>query len=296
MHPFDIKNIFLKSSTALTLSDRRLYNYLLHHALNKLSKQLDFVIPLTELEGVYGVSKAPIDRLKESLRRLIRTLIEFEIAPGKWVITSFLERAELDDGAQKLFYSYPLYCRTLFTHTPTLEKCLIQAHFTQKYSNLLYEILSDAHYLKKKELSLEIADLRSRLHIPDNKLSNYNDFNRFVLTPASEEINSYASFAVKFHTTRKGMKVTGVVFDLTTKRNLLNPQQVIPSKRHRLFIDNPELEKFYAYVLNAKTQERKKCFDMAIKNAAKKKIKLDEEVFDRPDLWIQWVDPPLFLK
>jgi hypothetical protein len=294
-----IKDLLLSSAIDLTLSDRRLYNYLLHNAFNKLVKKLNFKISLLELEGVYGTGFPPIDRIKESLKRLIRTLIEFETDSGSWVITSLLERAELDGSEKMLSYSYPLYCRQLFTNPFTLERCLIQAHFTQKYSNLLYEILSQAHYSKQEAISLEISDLRSRLHIQDNKLSNYSDLDRFVLTPASNEINSYASFAVKFHTKRKGMKVTHVIFEITNKKNLFNIEnasQIIPPKRPRLFIDNPELERAYAYILNAETKERRKYFDLAVKQASRKKIIIEEDQFDRPDLWFKWIDHDLFKK
>lgn len=294
-----IQDLLLSSAIDLTLSDRRLYNYLLHNAFNKLEKKLYFEMPLTQLEGIYGTGLPPVDRIKESLKRLIRTLIEFKTSKGHWVITSLLERAELDESTGVLSYSYPLYCRHLFTNPFTLERCLIQAHFTQKYSNLLYEILSQAHYSKQKVISLEISDLRGRLHIQDNKLSNYSDLDRFVLTPASNEINSYASFAVKFHTERKGMKVTHVIFEITSKKNLLNienAKQVIPPKRPRLFIDNPELEKAYAYILNAETKERRKYFDLAVKQAYKKKIIIEEDQFDRPDLWFKWIEHDLLKK
>lgn len=291
--------LLLSSATDLTLSDRRLYNYLLHNAFNRLSKRLNFEILLTELEGVYGVGLPPISCLKKSLRRLIRTLIEFETHPGNWIITSLLEMAELDETTEKLCYSYPLSCRQLFANPFTLERCLIQAHFTQKYSNLLYEILSQAHYSKQSTIILEISDLRSRLHISDNKLSNYSDLNRFVLTPASNEINSYASFAVKFQTKRKGMKVTHIIFEITHKKNFLNIEDsklVIPPKRPRLFIDNPKLEKAYAYLLNVETKERRRFFDLAVKLASKKKVSIDEEEFDRPDLWFKWVEHDLLKK
>lgn len=146
---------------------------------------------------------------------------------------------------------------------------------------------------------MEISDLRSRLHIQDNKLANYSDLDRFVLTPASNEINSYASFAVKFHTERKGMKVTHVIFEITNKKNLFNienAKQIIPPKRPRFFIDNPKLERAYAYILNAETKERRKYFDLAAKQALKKKITLEEDQFDRPDLWFKWIEQDLLKK
>lgn len=299
MEKLAIKNLILSNATDLTLSDRRLYNYLLLHAFNRLSKSLDFKIPMTELEGVYGAGLPPVERLKESLRRLLRTLVEFEDSSRRWIITSLLERAELDESEGRLYYSYPLRGRQLFMNPYTLERCLIQAHFVQKYSNFLYEILSEANYIKQTTVSLEIADLRGRLHIPDNKLSNYSDLERFALAPALNEINSYAGFAVKFHTKRKGMKVTHVIFEITRKGDLFNIEDVkkiIPPKRPRLFIDDPQLERAYAYLLNAETKERRKFFDLALKLASKKKITIDEDEFDRPDLWFRWVEHEVLKK
>jgi len=290
-----VKNLFLASSTPLTLADRRLYNYLLRNAFNRFLKQASFKILLTDLIGVYGAGVPSLERLKESFRRLIRTLIEYEV-DEKWIITSLLEKAELDEKSAQVIYSYPAECKRLFYDPFILEKCLIQAHFIQKYSNLLYEILATAHYAKESTLFLEITDLRSRLHIQEGKLINFNDLDRFALTPAIKEINSYASFAVKYHTQRKGMKVIGITFEMHSKREISNVENIIPAKHPRLFIDNPEMERAYAYLLNAETNERRKFFDLACKMAGKKKEKIAEEEFDRPDLWFKWVEHQLIKK
>lgn len=68
----------------------------------------------------------------------------------------------------------------------------------------------------------------------------------------------------------------------------MSAKAAIPKKRPRLFINNPEEEYFYAYLLNAKTKERRKYFKIAVKNAVKEGIKLDEVTFDTPDKWYQW--------
>lgn len=287
-----IQNLLLTSSIPLTLADRRLYNYLLHNAFDAFGKQQNFNIPLAELAGVYGAGLPSIERLKESLRRLLRTLIEYEVR-GKWSITNLLEKAELDDQLNQLIYSYPSECKRLFKDPFILEKCLIQAHFSQKYSNLLYELLATTHYAKESTYTIEVTDLRSRLHIPEGKLTNFSDLNRFALIPAITEINSYASFAVKYHTRRKGMKVTAIIFEMSQKRNISNiknSRKVIPIKRPRLFIDNPETEQAYAYLLNAETDERRKFFNLACKLAKKNNHKISEEEFDRPDLWFKWIE------
>ncbi|MCD6048497.1 MAG: hypothetical protein K0S08_2144 [Gammaproteobacteria bacterium] len=284
------KTILLSSANELTLADRRLYNYLLHHAIHEIKKKLKFNVKFEELKGVYTIGLPLEDRLKESLRRLLRTLIEFEPTPGQWVVFPLLEHAKVEEN--KLYYAYSPYCQQIFTDPFTLERCLIQAHFQQKYSNLLYEILAGAFYAGLSSFSIEVPDLRSRLKISETKLPNFGDFDRFALSPALTEMNTYASFAVKFHTQRRGMKVTHVIFEMQEKRNIsanTDPKSVIPPKRPRFFIDDPELERGYAFLLNAETTERRKYFELAKKRAAKVKKSIDEENFDRPDLWLDWI-------
>ena len=267
-------------------------------AAAKISRSLSFTISLEALKGVYGIDLPPIDRLKESLRRLMRTLIEYESSPGQWTILALLSNTEFDTTQSQLHYTYPIQCRSLFSNPFTLEKCLIQSHFNQKYSNYLYDILANTFYAGTLNLSIETADLRSQLQIPVNKLTNFGDFDRFALTPALQEINAYASFAVKFHTQRKGMKVTHVIFNMIVKKPISaidHVNTIIPPKRPRLFIDDPALERAYAYLLNADTRTRRKYFRLACKQASKAKQTLDEEVFDRPDLWFQWIEKELKL-
>lgn len=287
-----VQGLLLNSVTPLTLADRRLFNYLLHDALDHLSHQKEFVISLSALEGVYGAGRAPLYRLKDSLRRLLRTLVEFSLPSEEWVITSLLQQANIDSRAQTLTYAYskPLCC--LFATAENLEKCLIQAHFTQKYSNRLYDYLASIYFQNRLTFNVSIEEIRSLLKIEDKKLVNFSDLNRFALKPAIEELNAYASFAVKYHTERKGMKVITIHFELTPKRpiaDIYHPKQVIPPKRPRLFIDSPEVEQVYAYLLNADTKERRRYFKLAMARAAKKNVIIEEEWLDRPDLWLQWV-------
>lgn len=290
-HKFKINRIQLSSIIALTLADRRLFNYLLLNAFDELSPKKRFTIEFNQLHGVYGSGLPPVERLKESIRRLMHTLIELEIKLNKWLITNLLDEAELSYDENQICYSFSALCCRLFSDPITLEKCLIQAHFIHKYSNFLYDILSEAHYSNQTSYSIDVSDLRARLQLPLDKFKNFGDFNRFVLTPAVDEINSYASFAIKFHTLRKGMKVTQVVFSITNKRiiSVNHAKNVIPPKRPRLFIEDAEIERSYAYLLNAETIERRKYFILAQKKALKSQKNIPEELFDCPDEWFHWI-------
>lgn len=298
-----VSNLLLSFGNQLTLADRRLYNYLLHHAFKTLNKTLEHSIKLTDLQGVYGAGMPSLEHIKESLRRLMRTLIEFETEKNKqkkFVIIGLLSYADIDEKNRVLNYSYPESCRMLFAEPVLLEKCLIQAHFTYKYSNMLYEILATEYYKENKVFEIEVEDLRAQLHIEQDKMRNFTDFNRFVLEPALKEINSYASFATKFSQIKQGRKVTHLNFEFKNKyplEKIKSAKQIIPERRPQLFIDDPQQELAYAYLLNATTQERRKFFNLAQRKVLKaKKENINEELFDCPDLWFCWVVKEILLE
>lgn len=178
-----------------------------------------------------------------------------------------------------------------------LEKCLIQAHFTAKYSNLLYELLANYYYAGENNFQIETEDLRARLKVSNDKMPNFTDFNRYVLMPALDEIHCYASFAVKTDVQRQRRKITHVQFTFTSKTPLSKMKDiksVVPPKRPPLFIENPAEQFALAFLLNAATEKRRAYFLKAQQRAAAKLNKkpalaIPEQDFDRPDLWYQWV-------
>lgn len=290
-----INRLQLSSATRLTLSDRRLFNYLLLHAYEELLTKKTFSIDLNELQGVYGSGLPPIDRLKGSIGRLTNTLIETETNPHLWMMTSLFNQTELDEDTKQLRYSFSPLCCQLFSDPITLEYCLIQAHFIHKYSSLLYYILASAYYSNQTSYVIEIEELRDRLKLMRTTFKNFGDFDRFALKPSLDEINVHASFATKVNTIRQGMKVTKVVFTFTQKRIIpsLQGKSIIPPKRPRLFIEDPETERVYAFLLNTDTHARQKYFNLAQKKAAKNHKIISNEQLDTPDLWFNWVKEEL---
>jgi hypothetical protein len=287
-----VSEVLLSSSTALTLADRRLYNYLLLNAYDGIKKKSSFSIELKELQGVYEVGLPPVERVQESLRRLIRTLVEYSIqgkAEYAWRITPLLAEATLDTHKKVIHYCYSENCLFLLTQPILLEKCLVQAHFTAKYSNLLYDLLANEHYAGKNIYQIETEDLRARLKVDSDKMPNFTDFNRYVLMPALNEIHCYASFAVKADFVRQGRKITHVHFTFTCKTPVAktrNIKSVIPPKRPQLFIESPAEQFALAFLLNASTEQRRHYFKRAQQKA---KRAIPEQDFDRPDQWYRWV-------
>lgn len=284
----NITELLLTSSEPLTLADRKLYNYLLRHAYDQLQTTTQFSMPLTELCGVYGTKVPTSAQLTASTRRLMITTITYLKKTDKQITQQVVPLlAGVTVSEQRIQYEYSQLIIDILTNPLHLERCLIQAHFIYKYSNLLYELLATTHYAGNNEHTVEIGELRKILRIPDNKMPNFTDFNRFVLTPSVKEINCYASFATHYEMLRKGRKVTHLNFIFNSKVNISAQQSakaVIPPRRPNLFIEDPNLEWTYAFLLNTDTPTRRKYFEKALKTK-QGQAHLTEADFDRPDSW-----------
>lgn len=289
-----IHHLELIASVNLTLAERRLFNYLLHHAIKKLPDQLNFSISLSQLQGVFGAGPPPLDKLKSALMHLLNTQVEFllqEHNHERWFLTTLLADTGLNLATNTLEYSYTQTSAMVYTEPLLLERCLIQAHFSYKYSVLLYELLAKQFYLNQPDFYVELMSLRDAIRIEAQKMQNFADFNRTVLGPACEEINSYASFTVKYTPRHQGRKTIGLHFTCTSKflRHLGSAKDVIPPLRPQLFIESPKEELAYAQLLNADTPVRIRFFKIAQRRAQKANRPLPEEDLDRPDLWYDLV-------
>lgn len=289
-----IQQIDISSPVGLVLADRRLFNYLLLHALSLPEKSEGYHVSFDELAGIFS-SKAPDPfRLSHGIERLLKVTIKVSgSGPDEDIdITNLLSSARIDVKNAVLSYAFSPVARMIYDDPKLLEYCLIEAHFEYKYSQLLYKVLAEQAFSvnKNTSFSIEMVQLRECISIEKDKLKNFNDFDRFVLTPAINEINLYASFIVTVEPVKQGRRVAALNFSFQRKRsikNKKNPIGVIPVHRPKITIKNPEEERAYAYLLNATTKERKQYFNIALKEAKKKKLSLGLDALDTPDVWFE---------
>ncbi len=85
---------------------------------------------------------------------------------------------------------------------------------SSKHSPRLYEILK-SYQKNNQEWYFEIEKLKKLMGCESYK--NYNDFKRFALAPAVEEINKYTDICIAYDEKREGRKVARIVFYMATK-------------------------------------------------------------------------------
>jgi len=86
-----------------------------------------------------------------------------------------------------------------------------------KYSVSLYMLLEASINLRQPVVELSMDDLRAALNVPEGKLADWKDLNRFAIQPALKQINAKpeaSGFTVSMEPKAKGRKYIGVVFTL----------------------------------------------------------------------------------
>ena len=84
-----------------------------------------------------------------------------------------------------------------------------------QYSPRLYELLK-SYQKNNREWFFEIENLKKLLDCQNYK--NFNDFKRFVLQPAVDEINAYSDIAIDYDTEKEGRRFSRVIFYMAGKK------------------------------------------------------------------------------
>lgn len=92
-------------------------------------------------------------------------------------------------------------------------------HFKSKYSIRLYEVIKSIHYneLETFKRYYTIEEIRSLLGVEDGKLLDWKNLRARVLQTAITEINNYSDKHIEPEWIKRGNKVVGVEFTITSK-------------------------------------------------------------------------------
>lgn len=83
------------------------------------------------------------------------------------------------------------------------------------YSIALYELLKSHAF--KKEITIDIQNLRRYLAIDDNKYNDFTDFRKRVIDHAVKEINTYTDLSVEWNGNKQGKSYVSITFDISLK-------------------------------------------------------------------------------
>lgn len=211
-------------SNSLSLLERKISNALLHHAYAELLTVEEHQITVKELCELINYKGNNHAAIKESLKRLIAVVIEWNVLneltqEEDWSASTLLASVRLKGPI--CYYAYSPRMKALL-FSPTMYgkiNLIVQSHFKSNYGLALYE-----NCIRYKGLSItrwfDIATFRNLMGVPKDKYLIFRDFKRRVIDKAVEEVNLYAEILIEEEYKKKGREVVAIRFIINNKPTL----------------------------------------------------------------------------
>lgn len=223
------------NSTPISMIQRKAWNLLLFNAFRDLKNKTRYTISINDLSKALGYKDT--EQLKDSLRKLISTPIEFNVLKSKdktaWEIMTLLSVATIENNV--LTYGYVDELLQKLVDRPIYSRINIEIMklITSKYALILYELACDHIMLGKgKGITPEIttSELQKLFGCEDNMLyKDFRYFNRDILKKAINEVNDKTDVHVEAKPIRMNKKIYAVQFQIKNKEDRLQMLKALTS-------------------------------------------------------------------
>ncbi|HOW74367.1 MAG TPA: replication initiation protein [Candidatus Competibacteraceae bacterium] len=228
----------------LTLTQRKASNVLLYNAYENLLTARVHRIRVKDLAEAIGFNTNNLEPLKEALKTLARTVLEWNIldengAHEEWGATTLLAQAVIKHGYCIYAYS-PDLCEKLYRpEIYALLNLSIQRKFSSGYALALYE-----NCLRYRRIGttgwINLDNLKRLMGINETD-AYYQDFRKFndkVVKPATRQVNETSDLFLDIEYQRSSRKVAAVRFRVSD-----NPQMLLFAQRQAALAAAMEGEK-----------------------------------------------------
>ncbi len=219
-------------SNTLSLLQRKITNALLYHAYKELILKEEHEITVKQLCRLIGYQGNNHAAIKEALKGLISTVIEWNLIDDKtgtenWTASSIIASVSLEGPL--CYYAYSPRMKQLL-HSPSMFgkiDLVIQSKFRSSYGLALYENCIRYRGLPQTKW-FEIDLFKKLMGVPTGKYDIFRDFKRRVLDKAVDEVNTYSDLTIVAEFIREGRKVVKIRFKLKerAKKTRLGSHQV----------------------------------------------------------------------
>ncbi len=214
-------------TNSINLVQRKLINGLLLNAYYELPNQSISThrIPVTQLVNLIGYDSKNIPYLRDLLKALTSTVIEWDIMneAGKreWGVSALLASADIIDGVCTYAYSPHLRAKLFNPQFYVLLDIDIVRRFQSGYALALYE--NCARYRRLGQTpSFPIDVVRSLLGAKDPVYDEFKYLNQRVIQPALREVNTVTDLTLTIEVKREARQVSEIRFLIGG-----NPQQAM---------------------------------------------------------------------
>jgi len=210
-------------SNSLSLLQRKISNVLLFHAYPFLQIQEEHKISIRELCSYLDYHGRNYDVIKQALKVLISTVVEWNLIEDKiekedWSASAILSSVNIKESICSYSYS-PRMRQLLFSPTMYGKINLsIQSNFTSNYGLALYENCVRYRNLRRtKVFSLDM--FRKLMGVSSEKYLIFRDFKKRIINKAVEEINTLSDLVITPNINKVGQKIISIYFDISEKND-----------------------------------------------------------------------------
>ena len=197
-----------------------------------MDKKEIFSVSVNDLKEIVWFNSKNILYLKESLRGIMATVVEFNILwkdKESWSATTLLSSVEFEEW--KCIYTFSPTLRAKL-HQPNIYAKLdlsVMKLFSSKYSLALYELFID--YVKIWQTPIiSLGDFKKLMGVEEFQYTEFKRLSLRVIKPALKEVNELISFSVSVEYKKEHRKVVALKFyfkEIKTLREAIENEKVI---------------------------------------------------------------------
>ena len=215
-----------KGRFALSLQQQKIILYLISQIQPKDEEFKIYEFDIAEFCKVCGIevdSGRNYEMLREQIKLIADKSMWIRLADGTDSLLRWIEKPQIQEGSGKIRIRLDNDMKPFLLQLKeryTTYELIWTLYFRSKYTIRLYELIKSIHY-HELETYTKRYSLEEITELLDAKTyKTYQTLKTRVLIPATEEITKYSDKNISFSTIRKGKKVIGIEFIITTKDTL----------------------------------------------------------------------------
>lgn len=176
-------------------------------------------------------SKSHYKEIKEAAQNLISRIADLPKDNGGWLKVAFLSSAEYfkGEGMLELCFDpklkpYLLELKSRFTAYDIRNVLTLQS----SYSIRIYELLKQ--FEKIGERTFRVDDLKGILGIKETQYKRYNDFKRFVIQQAYQDLKQHTDISFEFEEIKEGRRIASIRFIIQRQLRAFGEVEIAPDQ------------------------------------------------------------------
>jgi hypothetical protein len=233
----------------VNLLSRQAWFFLLYKAFPDLKTQDKFFVNLNELKEAIGYNSTNNKYLKQALKDLIGTPIEWNILHKDkvvWEVNSLLAGCKIEDNSSICEFAFSPFLRERLANPEMYTKLdlLVSKKFKSKHTLAIYCLALDYLQVKinfgSKNLTLE--ELRKYLGLEETEYPEVRNINQEIIKKAEKEINENSDLNISITPIRtSNRKILGFKFEMSIKDEFVESYKV---PKLRTQIENKQTDIF----------------------------------------------------